>query len=301
MTVATGNFPELLWPGIHKLFGERYKDWSPLFEQIFSMQKSDNAFEKVQGLTGLGLLVQKDQGNAVTYSDPKQGLQKEFVNVTYGLGSSVTREMFEDDQYSYINKIPRFLARSARHTRETMAFNHLNRAFNASYTGADGLSLCNASHTLVMGGTYSNQLATPADLSQTSLETATNALMDHVDDQQLKINARPRKLVVPTALRHTAMKLLETEMVVGSADNDKNTAKGLFSGPPLVSPWLTDPDAWFIIVDIGETDGLVWLDRRPVGLERDNEFTTQSLRFQTSGRWSSGWVDPRGVYGTAGA
>lgn len=298
MAIATGNFPELLWPGIRSIWGTNYDDYEALFEKIFDMQTSNKAFEKVQQVTGLPLVQQKDQGAPVSYVDPFQGLQKEFVNVTYALGSTVTREMYEDEQYSYINRIPAMLARSMRQTRETQAFNVLNRAFNTAFTGADGLSLCNASHTLVGGGTYSNQLATAADLAQTSLETATQNLMDFVDDQSLKIRAMPKMLVVPTAINHTALKLLETDLVVGSADNDKNTVKGLFSGL-VVSPWLTDTDAWFIITDVDQ--GLTWFDRRTAGIERDNEFDTTQLKYMTTARWSYGWIDPRGVYGTAGA
>lgn len=298
MAIATGNFPELLWPGIRDIWGTSYDDYEPLFESIFDMSTSNKAFEKVQQVTGLPLVQQKDQDDAIPYADPFQGLQKEFVNVTYALGTSVTEEMVEDEQYSYINRLPAMLARSMRQTRETMAFNHLNRAFNASYTGADGLSLCNASHTLVGGGTYSNVLSTSADLSQSSLEVATQEIMDYVDDRQFKIRAMPRCLVVPTSLNHLARKLLETDLVVGSADNDKNTTMGLFD-KLVVSPWLTDTDGWFITTDVDM--GLTWYDRRKAGIRRDNEFDTTKLKYATTARWSSGWIDPRGIFGSDGS
>ena len=299
MTIATGNFPELLWPGIRDLWGTSYNDYEPLFEgKVFEMSTSNKAFEKIQQVTGLPLLSTKDQGDTISYQDPFQGLQKEFVNVTYALGTSVTEEMVEDEQYSYINRLPAMLSRSVRHTRETQAFNVLNRAFNASFTGADGLSLCNAAHTLVGGGTYSNQLATAADLSQTSLETATQNLMDFVDDRQFKIRALPKCLVVATSENHAARKILESYYVTKSADNDVNTLNGLFQDL-VVSPWLTDPDAWFIITDVPM--GLMWFDRIRPAIRRDNEFDTTNLKLATRGRWSFGHVDARGVFGTPGA
>lgn len=298
MTVSSGNFAELLWPGIAEIWADNYNDWDALYPRCFEKKTSSMRFEKEQGITGLGLAAIKDEGNSVGYEDPFQGYQKEYVNVTYALGSAVTREMFEDDQYGKINDLPRHLARSMRQTEETIAFNHFNRAFNASFTGADGATLCSASHNLVGGGTFSNQLATAADLSQTSLETAIQNLMDFVDDQNLQINVQPKCLVVPTAINFRAKKLLETANVVGSADNDKNPIPGV--GLDLVvSPWLTDTDAWFIVTDCPH--GLTWYDRRNAEISRDNEFDTENLKFKVTSRFSSGWTDPRGVYGTAGA
>lgn len=297
MTIATGNFAELLWPGINDIWGDTYKDWEPLYTKIFEVQRSDKAFEKEQGVTGLGLAAVKQQGNSINYDDMFQGFQKEYVNVTYALGATVTREMFEDDQYTYINKIPKFLAKSMRQTEETIAFNHLNRAFNSNFTGADGVSLANASHPLVGGGTFQNQLTTSADLTQTSLEQAIQDLMDWVDDRSLKMRAMPKCLVVPTQLNFTARKILETDYVVGSADNDKNPIPGLFQDL-VVSPYLTDTDAWFIVTDVD--NGLTWFNRRDAEINRDNEFDTQNLKFATTKRFSSGWTDPRGIYASPG-
>lgn len=298
MTVASGNFAELLWPGIHDIWGQKYNDWPALYSKIFNMKRSDKAFEKEQGVTGLGLAAIKEQGGGISYDDPYQGYQKEYVNVTYGLGAIITREMYEDDQYNYINGLPAMLAKSLRQTEETIAFNHLNRAFNASFTGADGATLCSATHNLVGGGSFRNQLATAADLTQTSLEQAVQDLMDWVDDRSLKIRAMPKALVVPTQLNFTARKLMETDHVVGSADNDKNPIPGLFTDL-VVSPYLTDTDAWFIVTDVD--DGLTWYTRRAAEVGRDNEFDTENLKFKTTMRFSSGWTNPRGVFGTAGA
>ena len=298
MTVASGNFAELLWPGIADIWANSYNDYEALYPKIFETKSSDKRFEKEQGVTGLGLSAVKDEGNAIPYEDPFQGYQKEYVNVTYGLGSIVTREMYEDDQYNYINTIPAMLARSMRQTEETLAFNHLNNGFNANFTGADGATLFNATHPLVAGGTQSNQLAVAADLTQTSLEQILQDLMDAVDDQQLKIRLMPKCLVVPTQLNFRARKLLESEYVTGVADNDKNGIPGLFQDL-VVSPYLTDNDAWFVVTDC--PNGLTWFWRRRPEVSRDNEFDTENLKFKDTGRWSSAWTDFRGVYGTAGA
>lgn len=298
MAVATGNFAELLWPGIAEIWGQTYNDYEPLYSEIFEMKTSDKRFEKEQGVTGLPLAHLKNEGAPVAYVDPYQGFQKEYVNSTYALGSTITREMYEDDQYNYINGIPRMLARSLRQTEETDAFNKLNRAFNASFTGADGQTLCSASHPLVGGGTFSNQLATAADLTMTSFEQALQDIMDFVDDQSLKIRVMPRTLVVATQNVMNARKIVETDKVVGSADNDKNVARGVLSNL-VVSPYLSDSDAWFIVTDV--PNGLVWYTRREAHPERDNEFDTMNLKFIVSKRWVCSWTDPRGVYGTPGA
>lgn len=298
MTLATGNFAELLWPGIKQRWGTAYNDYEPLYSKIFEVKESTLRFEKEQGVTGLGLASVKNEGSPIPYSDPFQGYQKEYNNITYAIGTTVTREMYEDDQYNYIREAPDWLARSMRQTEETIGFNHLNRAFNASFLGADGVSLCNASHPLVGGGTYRNQLSTASDLTQTSLETAIQDLMDFVDEQSLKIRVTPKCLVVPTALNFTARKLLESDYTVGSADNDVNPVTGLFTDL-IVSPYLTDADAWFIVTDIPH--GLTWYNRRASEIVRDNEFDTQNLKFASTKRFSSGWTDPRGIFGTAGA
>jgi phage major head subunit gpT-like protein len=297
MTVATGNFAELLWPGIREIWGATYNRHEPLYTKIFKVKKSDKAFEKEQGVTNLPLAGVKDQGSPVIFVDPFQGFQKEYVNATYALGSSVTREMFEDDQYNYINRIPEFLAESMRQTEETIHWAVVNNGFTAGFTGADGQVLFSASHPLIGGGTLSNIPDTASDLTQSSLETAFTDIMDFLDDQSLKIRAMPKTLVVPTPLWHVAEKLMGTDKAVGSNDNDINVVRGKMN--VVVSPYLTDPDAWFIMTDV--KDGLTSYDRRASEIERDNEFDTQNLKFITTKRWSQGWTNFRGMYGSAGA
>ena len=297
MTSGTGSFAELLWPGIIDIWGQTYNRYPPLYTQIFEIKKSDKAFEKAQGVTDLPLASIKDQGSPIAFVDPYQGFQREFVNLTYALGASVTREMYEDDQYDYINGLPGMLAESMRQTEETIAFNHLNNGFSATFLGADGVALFSAVHPLVAGGTFSNTPATASDLTMTSLEQAVIDLMSFVDDQSKYIKVTPRILVVPTALWAIGEKVLTSDRVVGSSDNDPNVVRGKMK--LLVSPYLTDSDAWFVTTDV--PTGFRFYERRAAEIDKDNEFTTQNMAFVTTKRWSSGWINPRCAYGTAGA
>jgi phage major head subunit gpT-like protein len=298
MTVATGNFAELLWPGIKKLFGDRYKDYPVVYPQVFKVEKSTQTFEKIQGVTGLPLAAIKEQGAGISYADMVQGYQKEFVHVTYGLGSSVTREMWEDDQYRYINSVPRRLARAMRVTEETVHADILNNAFTTE-TVADGLSIINSAHiNAATGTTQSNQPATASDLSQTALEQAFIDIRQFTDDQDILISVKPAKLLVPNEEMFRAEKILGTRQEVESADN---TINPMYKKIPLIVwDYLTDPDAWFILTD-QDMEGLLSLTRRDTEADRDNEFDTQNLKFITTRRWSAGCADWRCIYGTAGA
>ncbi|MGH8601271.1 MAG: Mu-like prophage major head subunit gpT family protein, partial [Gammaproteobacteria bacterium] len=217
----------------------------------------------------------------------------------YALGSSVTLEMFEDEQYNFIQKIPSLLADSINETYEVVAFNVLNRAFNASFLGADGVVLASTAHPLVgqQGATYSNRPTVAADLTQTSLENAFIAISDFVDDQSKKINLKAKLLIVPTALQFTAEKILGTAMKVDSADNTMNPMKGKVGS--LVVPFLTDSDAWFLQTNCQE--GLIMTMKRAAKLERTNEFDTQNLKFATTCRLGVNFVNPRCIYASPGA
>ena len=294
---GTGSAPELLWPGIAAMWGTDYEDYPTLYTKIFSTEKASKRFEKVQQMVGLGLAQVKNEGGSIPMSNLLQGFQKEYVMVTYGLGTSITHEMMQDEQYGYIKKVPKFLARSMRQTEETMAFNVLNRAFNAAFTGPEGQTLLNTGHVLAGGGTASNRLATDADLTQTSLETMLQQLMSEVDDRGLRTRRMPKVLIVPPDLNFRARKLLESSYVTGSADNDVNPLLGLLADL-VVSPWLTDTDAWFVGTD---AEGLRFWRREQTEIFRDNEFSTRNLNIATTGRWDVSWDDWRSLYGTTGA
>jgi hypothetical protein len=300
MAHTTGHFADLLWPGLFRIYGDSYRDWPALYTQIFEIASSDKTYEKVQGVNGFSYAYPKDQMGQISYVQTNQGFPKEFVHEVYGIGAIVSKEMYTDDQYRYINTFPKLLARSMRLTEEVLAWNIINRAFNANYTGADGKPLISDSHPRsgTGGGTYSNTLATAADLDQTSFETMVQVVMDMTDNEGMKIMLKPKKLIVPTALWATSSKLLDTNKVVGSADNDSNPLIGLGINS-LVVPYLTDSDAWFLTTDQG--DGLIWFWRWRTEAFRDGDFDTQNLKFATTARHSQGWIDPRCIVGTAGA
>ncbi len=299
MSISTGNFAELLWPGIRKIWGDTYNDYEPLYTKVFDVVPSDKVLEKYQSMTNLPLFGTKDIGSSVDYADPYQGYQKELINQTYGLGCIVTKELVEDEQYGKINGMPKMLARSARQTEETLAWTVINRAFDTNYPGADGSSLCSTSHPQIRYGTFSNRLATDADLTQTSFETMLQQILDATDDDNLKIKLMPRKLIVPTGFSIRAEKILTSDLVTGVADNDKNVVRGKCS--LVVVPWLTDTDAWFVTTDIPTGTGLIWQERRKAALDRDNEFDTDNLKYKMTWRSQVDFINPRCIYGTAGA
>lgn len=297
MTTGTSNFPELLWPGISTIWADTYRRYPPLWSRMMILRRSTKAFEKEQGITGFGLVGQKTESASVPYVDMLQGYQREYVNLTYGLGTIITQELMEDEQYNVINNVPRMLAESMRQTEETVSASVFNLGFSSSMLGADGVSFFNASHPNVRGGTQSNQPAVASDLTQASLEQAYIDIMAWNDDSGLRINPMPEKLLVAPTNRFVAEKILGTKFAVGSADNDINPMAGQLD--LIVNPFLTDPDAWFIMTNTKA--GATFYRRRNAQITRDNEFDTENLKIKTTARFSVGVTDWRYAYGSAGA
>jgi len=304
MVIATGAFSEDLWPGILAWFGDAYKDWEAIWPKLVDTHDSNKQFEKFQGVTNYGLAGVKDQGASIPYRDKFQGFPREIINVTYGIGSTITYEMMRYDQYNLFKSIPQELAKSVRKTEETIVANLLNNGFStatAPTLTADGLSLFNASHRLVAdSATQRNTPATASDLSQTSLEQMYIDVGNFVDDQNLPIVVNPKKLIVPIESMNLARKILQTEYEVGTGNNTINPVSS--SRMPLeliVSPWLTDTDAWFVKTD--EKDGLVFTNVDEVMLDRDNEFDTKNLKFSAVRLFGTGAVNYLGYYGSPGA
>jgi hypothetical protein len=297
MTTGTANFPELLWPGISTIWADTYRRYPPLWNRMMILRRSTKAFEKEQGITGFGLVGQKTESASVPYVDMLQGYQREYVNLTYGLGTIITQELMEDEQYNVINNVPRMLAESMRQTEETVSASVFNLGFSTSMLGADGVSFFNASHPNVRGGTQSNQPAVASDLTQASLEQAYIDIMGWLDDAGLRINLMPEKLLVAPTNRFVAEKILGTKFAVGSADNDINPMAGQLD--LVVNPFFTDPDAWFILTN--SNAGATFYRRRNAQITRDNEFDTENLKIKTTARFSVGVTDWRYAYGSAGA
>jgi hypothetical protein len=303
--MSTGAFSEFLWPGILATFGDEYDDYDPIWEKIVDKHESDKAFEKFQGITNYGLAGVKDQGAGVPYRDKFQGFPREIINITYGIGSTITYEMMRYDQYDKFKAIPQQLAQAVRRTEETVVGNLFNNGFSTAANPtltADGKSLFNSAHLLVGANnvTQKNTPATASDLSQSALEQMYIDVGRFVDDQNLPIVVQPQRLMVPIESQHLARKIMQTEYEVDSGNNTINPVSS--SRMPLdlvISPWLTDVDAWF--VKTNQADGTVFTDVDPVMLDRDNEFDTKSLKFSAMRLFGVGAVNYLGWYGSPGA
>lgn len=305
MVLSTGAFSEDLWPGIIKWFGDKYADWDAIWPKLVDVHQSDKQFEKFQGITNYGLAGVKDQGASIPYRDKFQGFPREIINTTYGIGTTITYEMMRYDQYDKFKRLPEELAQSVRRTEETVVANLFNNGFSGATNPtltADGLSLFNSAHRLVASNsaTLRNTPATASDLSQTALEQMYIDVGLFVDDQNLPIVVRPEKLLVTVQQQHLARKILETEYEVNSGNNTINpVSTARMPLELIVSPWLTDTDAWF--VKTNEPDGTVFTDVDPVMLDRDNEFDTKNLKFSAVRLFGTGAVNYLGWYGSPGA
>jgi hypothetical protein len=250
------------------------------------------------GMTGFGLASTKTQGSSVDYDDPYQGPTHTVTHYVRGLGYIVTKEMYTDDQYNKINALPKALKKSMLQTKEIDHANVLNRAFSSSYTGADGKELCATDHVLYGGGTEQNELSTSADLSLTALEQAYIDIGEMVDDRGLSMSLRPTKIIVALENDWTAKQLLGSQLDPETpSSNAINPAKGIL--PYMVNHYLTDPDAWFILIDA--ENGLVSYSRWPLEFGKDNDFNSDNMLNKATERYSVAWDDFRGIYGSPGA
>jgi hypothetical protein len=300
MPILTGNFGKALWPGINKWYGDAYTEFPVEYTDIFTKNTSRKNFEEDVGTSMFGLLQQKGENAAISYDTANQGFVDRYTHVVYALGFSLSAEVVEDDLYDVIGKKKaQALAFSARQTKEVNAANILNRAFNASFTFGDGVSLINASHPNVAGGTWANKLAVDSDLSEAALEQAVIDLGKYTNDRGLRISIMPKKLIVPVDLLFDASKIMQTEYEVGTNNNTKNIVKTKFPGGVAVNHYLTDTDAWFIVTSV--QDGMKYFERRPDSFSQENDFDTDNAKYKVTGRYSFGCSDKRGIYGTPGA
>jgi len=296
MTTGQGNLPELLWPGISTIWANTYKRYPPLWKRLMILRKATKAFEKEQGVTGFGAAGEKDHADSVAFVDILQGFQREYIMLTYALGTTITRELMEDEQYNVINNVPAMLAESMRQAEEIVSAAVFNLGFSTMLT-ADGIAFFASNHPNVRGGTQRNIPSVAADLTQASLEQAYIDIMDWQDDSLLKINLMPEKLAVAPTNRFIAEKILGTKFAVGSADNDINPMAGAVE--LIVNPFFTDPDAWFLLTNAKA--GATFYRRRNAEITRDNEFDTEILKTKTTGRFGVGVTDWRYSYASAGA
>lgn len=300
--ILTGSVSKALWPGVNTFFGLAYNQHPEEWKEIFDTYASSMNFEEDVNVHGFGLAAVKPEGMGISYDTMQQGFLKRYVHITYALGYNISREALEDNLYpKLIRQRSEALGRSMKQTKETIAANILNRAFSNSYVGADGLELCSTAHLKSKGGTFSNKIATAADLSEASLEQALIDIGGFEDDASLTMSARGVKLILPRQLQFEAERILGNPDRPGTAERDINAmvSMGMLPGGIIVNHYLTDTDAWFIKTDVAE--GLKHFSRRALEVKEDNDFDTENVKFKSSERYSFGWTDPRGIYGSPGA
>lgn len=300
--ITAGALGKALWPGVNKFYGLGYKEHPVLADQIFEVLKSEKGVEEDVNSNGLGLAVVKADGADTLFDTMSVAHLKRYEMVEYALGFVISQVAIEDNQYpELIAKMGKRLGMSMRQTREVVAAAVLNRAFDSAYTGGDGLELLSTAHINSKGGTYSNELATAADLSEQALEQIFINIADATDDAGLKIALRPMQLIVPTALMFEAERLIKSNLRVDTANNDVNALKEMSMLPKgkLVNPHLTDADAWFVKTDC--MDGLKLFDRISPEMKNEVEFNNDNHRFKARARFVAGWTDPKGLYGSPGA
>jgi hypothetical protein len=300
MPINTGNFGKALWPGVNAWYGKAYNEHAKEYDKLFDTFKSRKAFEEDVGISSFGLASAKNEAGSINYDSEVQGFLSRYTHITYGLGFIITKEMVEDDLYDVVGeRRARGLAFSMNQTKETIAANVYNNAFSNTRLGGDGKELCATDHPNVAGGTFANELTTAADLSEAALEQACIDLMKFTNDRGLKINIMPQSLIVPVDLVFDAEKILGTEYEVGTANNTVNIVRKKFPKGLIVNHYLTDTDAWFIRTN--SPDGMKHFERRADEFSMDEDFDTDNAKYKATARYSFGWTDPRGIFGSPGA
>ena len=302
MAISRAQLLKELLPGLNALFGMEYSSYGEEHKELYEVETSERSFEEETKLSGFSAAPVKAEGTAIAYDNAQEAWTSRYNHETIALGFSITEEAVEDNLYDSLSKrYTKALARAMAYTKQVKAASVLNQAFAAGVTGGDGVSLCNTAHPLVSGGTNSNTFATQSDLNETSLEAAIIQIAGWTDERGLLIAAKGRKLIVPPALMFVAKRLLDTELRVGTSDNDINALRsmGAISGGFSVNHFLTDTNAWFLLTDV--PNGLKHFVRTPLQNSMDGDFDTGNVRYKSRERYSFGWSDPLGIFGSAGA
>jgi hypothetical protein len=302
MAISRAQLLKELLPGLNALFGLEYNRYPEEHKQIFETETSERSFEEETKLSGFSAAPVKAEGAAMAYDNAQEAWTARYVHETIAMGFSITEEAIEDNLYdSLSSRYTKALARAMAYTKQVKAANILNQGFTGGPTYGDGKVLFATDHPLVSGGTNSNRPTVGADLNETSLEAAVIQIAGWTDERGLLIAAKPRKLIVPPQLQFVATRILETELRVGTADNDINALKNNGSIPEgyTVNHWLTDPNAWFLTTDV--PNGLKHFVRAPMKTGMDMDFDTGNSRYKARERYSFGVSDPLGAFGSPGS
>ena len=304
MAISRAQLLKELLPGLNALFGLEYATYQEEHKELYETETSERSFEEETKLSGFQAAPVKNEGSAIAYDNAQEAWTARYNHETIAQGFSLTEEAIEDNLYDSLSaRYTKALARSMAYTKQVKAAAVLNNGFTTSsqYYGGDGVPLFSASHPLVSGGVNSNVPTTPADLNETSLEAAVIQISLWTDERGLLIASKPKKLIVPPSLQFVATRLLETELRVGTADNDINALKnnGSVSGGYTINHYLTDTNAWFLCTDV--PNGMKHFIRTPLANSMDGDFDTGNVRYKSRERYSFGWSDPLGMFGSAGA
>ena len=302
MAISRAQLLKELLPGLNALFGLEYARYGEEHKEFFETETSERSFEEETKLSGFSAAPVKNEGSAIAYDNAQEVFTARYTHETIALGFSLTEEAIEDNLYDSLSaRYTKALARAMSYTKQTKAAAVLNNGFNSSYAGGDGVALFSASHPLVNGGTNANTPSTQVDLNETSLEAAVIQIAGWTDERGLLIAAKPKKLVIPPSLMFVATRLLETELRVGTSDNDINAIKNNGSIPEgyTVNHFLTDTNGWFLTTDV--PNGLKHFVRTPMSTGMDGDFDTGNVRYKSRERYSFGWSDPLGMWGSSGS
>jgi hypothetical protein len=302
MAISRAQLLKELLPGLNALFGMEYARYGEEHKEIYETETSERSFEEETKLSGFSAAPVKNEGSAISYDNGQEAWTARYNHETIALGFSLTEEAIEDNLYDSLSaRYTKALARAMSYTKQVKAAAVLNNGFSNSYPGGDGVALFSTDHPLVSGGTNSNTPSTPADLNETSLENAVIQIAAWTDERSLLIAAKPRKLIVPPALQFVATRLLETELRVGTNDNDVNALKNNGSIPEgyTINHYLTDTNAWFLTTDV--PNGMKHFVRTPLQQSMDGDFDTGNVRYKSRERYSFGFSDPLGMFGSPGA
>jgi hypothetical protein len=301
MAISRGQLVKELEPGLNALFGLEYNRYENQHAEIFDTESSDRAFEEEVMLSGFAQAQVKPEGSGVSFDNAQETFTSRYTHETIALAFSITEEAIEDNLYDRLaSRYTKALARSMANTKQVKAANVLNNAFNSSFAGGDGKELCATDHPTI-AGTFKNELSTAADLNETSLEQSLIDIAAMTDERGLKIAARGMKMIIPSELQFTAERLMKSAGKVGSANNDINAvaSMGMIPQGYVVNNFLTDTDAFFIKTDV--PNGLKMFVRSPIKTAMEGDFDTGNVRYKARERYSFGFSDPRGIFGSPGA
>ena len=302
MAISRAQLLKELLPGLNALFGLEYARYGEEHKEIYETETSERSFEEETKLSGFSAAPVKNEGSAIAYDNAQEAWTARYTHETIAMGFSITEEAIEDNLYdSLSSRYTKALARAMSYTKQVKAAAVLNNGWASTVTYGDGQSLFSTSHPLVSGGTNSNTPSTQADLNETSLENAVIQIAAWTDERGLLIAAKPRKLIVPSNLQFMATRLLETELRVGTNNNDINAIKNNGSIPEgyTINHFLTDTNGWFLTTDV--PNGLKHFVRTPMSTGMDGDFDTGNVRYKARERYSFGVSDPLGIFGSQGA